>query len=246
MNLKDKRKSLLQLLVDNAARPRQWSVQQNGDEATLYVYDVIGGLFGGVDAEAVARELAGITASTIRVRINSPGGDVFDGRAIANALRQHPATVIAQVDGLAASAATGIAMAADRVEMAPGSFFMIHNAWSLAIGDRNDMLALAELLEKVDGEIRADYAARTGASIEQITEWMDAETWFTAEEAQANGFADQVDERQSSAAANAARWNLAAYANAPHLEPEPPAEPDPGPDRAALERRLALLERCPA
>jgi ATP-dependent Clp protease protease subunit len=232
--------NLMQLLKDNADKPRSWAIRQDGDEATVYVYDVIGGLFGGVDAEAMVRDLSGIQASTIRVRINSPGGDVFDGRAIATALRQHPAEVIAQVDGLAASAATTIAAAANRVEMAPGSFYMIHNAWTLAIGNKADMLEVAALLEKIDAQIGADYAARTGASAEQVAQWMDEETWFTAEEAVENGFADAVGERSS---ANAAAWNLSAYANAPKVEaPQEPAAPD----RAVLERRLALLERISA
>lgn len=236
------RMNLLQLIKDNAAKPRSWSITAAGEEATLYVYDVIGGMFGGVDAEEVARELAATRADTLHVRINSPGGDVFDAVAIATAIRQHPANVIAHIDGLAASAATSIATAADQVEMSDGGMYMIHNAWTLAIGNRHDMLDTASLLEKVDGNIQRGYAERTGASIEQVAEWMDAETWFTADEAQEAGFVDEVVSGEN-ARSQARAWNLAAYDNAPAFEEESqPARPD----LAAMERRLSLLERCAA
>lgn len=236
------RMNLLQLIKDNAEKPRSWSIKSAEGEATLYIYDVIGGMFGGVDAEEVARDLAATEASTIHVRINSPGGDVFDAVAISTALRQHPANVVAHIDGLAASAATTISTAADRVEISDGGMYMIHNAWTLAIGNRHDLLDTAGLLEKVDGNIQRAYAERTGASTEQIGEWMDAETWFTADEAVEAGFADEVVSGES---ARAKAWNLAAYANAPEIKDEPESK-EPMPDRATLERRLALLERCSA
>lgn len=229
--------NLLQLLKDNAEKPRSWSVKAAGDEATVYVYDVIGGLFGGVDAEQMTRDLSEIEAKTINLRINSPGGDVFEARAIATALKEHPAEVVAHVDGLAASAATTIAMAADRVEISDGGFFMIHNAWTLAIGNKSDMLDSAALLEKVDQAIASDYMNKTGADAEQVKQWMDDETWFTAQEAVEHGFADSVKEDK----AKAKNWNLAAYSNAPEIKDE-----SSGPDRAELERRLTLLESCAA
>lgn len=235
------RMNLLQLINDNAAKPRSWSLNAVGDEATLYIYDVIGGMFGGVDAEEVARELAASEASTIHVRINSPGGDVFDAVAIATALRQHPATVVSHIDGVAASAATSIAITGERVEIADGGMFMIHNAWTLALGNRHDMLDTASLLEKVDGNIQRAYAQRSGASAEQVTEWMDAETWFTADEALEAGFVDAVVSGES---ARARAWNLAAYANAPEIS-EPENAP-PRPDVAALYRKLETFARCSA
>lgn len=231
------RMNLLQLLKDNADKPRSWSLKAEGEDATLYVYDVIGGLWGGVDAEEVARALAATTASTIHVRINSPGGDVFEARAITTALRQHQAEIIVHIDGWAASAATTIATAGDRVEIAQGGMYMIHNAWTLAMGNRHDMLDTAGLLEKVDAAILQDYAARTGATPEQIAQWMDDETWFSAEEAVEHGFADEL---VASGKASAKSWNLSAYRNPPKIE-----EPD-RPDLAALERRLTLLENVSA
>src|SRR5699024_9441941 len=131
-------KNFLQLLRDNEAKPSAFEVKAAFNAATIYVYDVIGGFFGGVDAEDFAREVAALDVDTIHLRINSPGGDVFDARAMQTALRGHRAHVIAHIDGLAASAASGIAMAADEIEIAEGGFLMIHNAWTLAMGNQAD------------------------------------------------------------------------------------------------------------
>lgn len=236
-----RRINLLQLLKDNADRPRCWRVNQEaGKAATVYVYDVIGGIWGGVQAEEFVQELQAIDAEQIDLRINSPGGDVFDARAIATALREHPANVTAYVDGLAASAATTIAMAADRVEIAQGGFFMIHNAWAFMYGNKNEMRDMADLLEKVDGAIAADYATKTGNTADQIAEWMNEESWFTADEAVENGFADAV----MGSKGDAANWNLAAYRNAPEI---PKDEENAGERiKADLERRLRLIESCSA
>lgn len=230
--------NLLKLIRDNADRPRSWSIKQEGEDATIYVYDVIGGILGGIDAEQFAREVAGIDAKTINVRINSPGGDVFDARAMATALRNHGAKVNAYIDGWAASAATTVAMAANHVEIASGGFFMIHNAWTLMLGNRHDLLDMAAVLEKVDQAIAADYIKRTGADAKQVTEWMDAETWFNADEALEHGFVDAVMGK----AENRWSWNLSAYRNAPKIEAQDQTEQL----REALSRRLALLERCSA
>jgi len=145
---------LLQLVRANLDKPRRAEIKAEGD--TIYIYDVIGGFFGGVDAEQVARDLARLDVSKIQVRINSPGGDVWDARAIMTALSQHPGTVTAHIDGVAASAATDIAMAADHIRISKGAEFMIHNAWTIAIGNRHEFLSLAERLESVDGAITDD------------------------------------------------------------------------------------------
>jgi len=241
-------RNFVQLLMDNAAKPRSWSIKQAADTATLWIYDVIGGLFGGVDAQQVARELAALDVSTINVRINSPGGDVFDARAIATALRQHSARVVAQVDGWAASAASTIAMAADEILIADGGFLMIHNAWTIALGNKNDMLDTAALLDNIDGAIAKDYIARTGASAEQVQAWMDAETWFAAQDAVDAGLADSVIAQPAGSQSAAGNWNLAAYRNAPHVPDQDPAPESrrPLPHRELLEKRLALFERNPA
>jgi len=235
------RMNLLKLIKDNAEKPRTWSIKAEGDELVLYIYDVIGGFFGGVNAQEVAEALdEHPNATSIHVRINSPGGDVFDGVAIGDALKRHPAQVYAHIDGLAASAATGVAMAADWVEIAEGGMFMIHNAWTIVMGNRHEMTATATLLGKVDADINKTYAKKTGASTEQITEWMDAETWFTAEEAKVVGFVDAIADEEAQNRA----WKLSAYKNAPQIEPSEPTADRP--DFAAMERRLKLMEKSTA
>lgn len=217
------------LLATNRATPRRYEIAdaKDGAEATVYVYDLIDAYLG-VSAQQFVKDLAGIKASTIHLRINSPGGDVFEGRAIATAIRAHGAKVVAHVDGLAASAASWIALAADEVEIAPGAMMMIHRASSIAWGNADDMLQLAALLEKIDGTLVDEYVRETGNTAENVRTWLDAETWFTAEEAVALGFADRLSE---DAPAVDNRWNLSAFpgapAAAPAAEPVAPAEPEP-------------------
>src|SRR5258707_13669196 len=144
---------LLALLSANRDRPKRSEVlNATGEEATVYLYDSVDSDFG-VNAEAFVKDFNAITAPKIHLRINSPGGDVFEARAIATAVAQHKSTVVSHVDGLAASAASYIAIAADEVEMAPGSFLMIHNAWTIVGGNASDLTATALLLEKIDGSL---------------------------------------------------------------------------------------------
>lgn len=238
-------KKLMNLLRDNAQaerKPLNLVRNDSGSEATLYVYDTIDPWYG-VNAQDVARVVAGLDkAVTLNVRINSPGGDVFEARAISSQLKQFGGKVVAYVDGLAASAATTIAMAADEVVISDGSFFMIHNAWAMAIGNKVDMTEMATLLDKIDGAIVNDYTGKTGKSIDEVKAWMDAETWFTAQEAVDIGFADRMAGSSSSASA---KWNLAAYEKAPKalLEQEPAKdEKDWSAVHANNERRLRLLQ----
>lgn len=229
------KRNRLQALIkaNNGKRaPRSIRNAADGSEATVYLYDAIDSWFG-VNAEEFVKDFNAITAPTIHLRINSPGGDVFDGRAIATAVAQHKSNVIAHVDGLAASAASYVAIAADSVEMAPGSFLMIHNAWTLAFGNSEDLLQTAALLEKIDASLAADYAKKTGKPVDQIEKWMAAETWFSADEAVTEGFASKVSEDDSDAAdepdtqAKAAAWDLSAYDHAPKIKAkEAPKEKD--------------------
>lgn len=251
---------LMQLLHDNrgaakAMAPAARIVQAAGArEATVYIYDPIVGdqfeaeLFGGVSAQDLVPQLAKLEADTINLRINSPGGDVFAAQAISTALKQHPAQVIAHIDGIAASAATAIACACDQVVMAEGAMYMIHNSWTLAVGDRNALMDTAALLEKIDTVLAQGYASRSGKSVADIAAMMDAETWFTAAEAIDLGLADSMAQTKAKAQA----WNLAAYAKAPPPEPPPPpaapAPQEPAPEAGffmsetnARRLRLALL-----
>lgn len=163
-----------------------------GDAVEMFLYDEIG--FFGITAKEFASQLSQIDAETIHLRINSPGGDVFDGVAIHNALRQHPAHVVTHIDGLAASIASVIALAGDEVRIAPNAFFMIHNPWGVTVGDARDHRKMADTLDSIAlGAIASTYEAKTGASREVIETWMDEETWFSAEQAAEAGFVDAVD-----------------------------------------------------
>lgn len=213
-----------QLLHDNAQRPRASMplVRNAADEATIYIYDVIDPWWG-ISAKSIMDQLAQVAdVPTLHVRINSPGGDVFEGRAIVEAIKRFAGKTIAHIDSLAASAATSIAIAADEVEIAQGAFFMVHNASGFVWGDKTDMRNTADLLEKIEATIVVDYAAKTGKESTEIVAWMDAETWFTADEAIANGFADRLAATADPKASNT--WNLAAYHNAPKaLQVQTPA-----------------------
>lgn len=228
----------MQLVKDNQAAPKAFRVQAADDEATIYLYDAIDPYWG-VNAADFVQALNQITASTIHLRINSPGGDVFEARTIATAISQHASKVIAHIDGVAASAATYIAIAADEVRMADGAFFMIHNAWTIAYGNSTELRTVADLLDKVDGSIINDYVRKTGKDRQQVVDWMADETWFTAQEALDNGFVDAIDQAETKAKS---MWNLSAYAKAPKALTEK-ADDTITFDREYLERRFALLER---
>lgn len=207
----------------------------DGGEADVYIYDVIGWPW--YPAADFIREFNAIQADTINIHINSPGGDVWDARAIRAAIQRHSARTIAHIDGLAASAATSIALAADEVFMADGGFFMIHKSWSFSIGNADEMNKWADLLDKIDHAIARDYMRKTGLGEEEVLAMMAAETWFTAEAALEAGFIDRIADQP--AAEN--RFNLSAYENAPQALKEIKNQED-RPDRAMMERRLKLME----
>ena len=210
----------------------------------LYLYDVIvsskadAEWLGGCDAETFVQTLASLTGD-VTVRINSPGGDVFAGVAMATAIRNYPGKVTCQVDGFAASAASVIAVAADSIVMAPGAFMMIHNAWTIAMGDAEEFMATAALLEKIDGSLAAGYAAAAGKrgkdmTAEAFATLMDAETWLTAADALTAGLADAVAEPAEKVSAS---WDLSVYAKAPEQVVEPIVEPVAEPDTSEIEAR---------
>lgn len=163
-------------------------------KAELHILEPIGGgFFGGMSSNRFMSILRGAgDVDEILLHINSPGGVAFEGIAIANLLRQHRARVTVQVDGLAASAASIIAMGADRIVMAEGSMMMIHNSAGFVMGTAADMRAVAGTLTKLDGEMAKIYARRSGDTAKAMKALMDAETWMTAEEAVEAGLADEV------------------------------------------------------
>lgn len=164
------------------------------DEAnTISVYDVIGVDWWtgeGVTAKRIAGVLRSIGKNPVTVNINSPGGDMFEGLAIYNLLREHPAKVTVRVMGLAASAASVIAMAGDEIEMGLGSFLMIHNSWGVVVGNQDDMRDAAATFAEFDAAMADIYAARTGGKAADIAQMMADETWLRAEAAIEAGFAD--------------------------------------------------------
>lgn len=245
-------KKLMQLFRENARTERVPVVlnRVQANAATLYLYDVIDADWG-IGAKEVAQAVAPLGAdTTLHLRVNSPGGDVFEARAIRTVLDGLPGRVVCHVDALAASAATTVALAGDEIIMAPGAYWMIHNAWTLQMGDKRAMREMASLLEKMDGTIGADYAQRTGLPLDDIAALMDAETWMTAEEAKASGFASSIageddDDGDESVAPQARAWNLAAYDRAPKAlirASAPAVMPDPAVLIENNRRRLRLLE----
>lgn len=144
----------------------------------------------GVTARRIAAALRAITADEIVVDLNSPGGDFFEGVAIYNLLRQDPRKVTVRILGLAASAASVIAMAGDEVQIGRAGFVMVHNAWVVAVGNRHDMAAAAETMVPFDTAMAEVYAAKAGVDPAQAGAWMDAETWFTGTQAIDAGLAD--------------------------------------------------------
>lgn len=168
-------------------------VENAADEATVWVYDVIGDW--GVSAAELVPAIEQITAPNITVRVNSPGGDYFAGVAIANALVRHPANVAVHVDALAASAASVIAMAGDEIVMHPGAQMMIHDALTMTVGNAAEHTKTAALLDAASDDIAAVYAARSGLTdAAGFREQMRAETWLTAEAAVEAGLATRVAE----------------------------------------------------
>lgn len=208
-----KQNRLLALISANQERGKKLVIKNEGDTTHVYLYDAIGGYWG-VEAESFVTRLNDIDTAEIVLHINSPGGDVFDARAIAVAIKQHKSKVSAQIDGLCASAATYISAACDSVTMADGGFYMIHEGWTLAMGNKKDLTKTVALLEKVDDSIINDYQRKTGLEREKLASWMEDETWFSASEAKEHGFIDSVID-EDEAVENKSNWDLSAYSNAP-------------------------------
>lgn len=234
---------LHKLFALNKDKAQPFKAETEGDEAIIYIYDVITSddFWGGVDAETFVRTLNSLTAPVIHLRINSPGGDVFAARAMVQAIREHKSKIIAHVDGYAASAATFLVVAADESYINDSGMFMIHNAWTIEIGNSQTFLDTAELLDRIDETLRQDYAKKTGKEYDQIRDWMDAETYFFGQDAVEAGFVDAIAE---AAPKNKIDWDLSAYKNPPaasQTQPDPADnEPAPPPEPAANTTDLSL------
>jgi ATP-dependent Clp protease protease subunit len=253
-----------QLLNLFRANARKGSVKAEGN--TIWLYDFIvsseddASWMGGVSAEGFNKLLATMTGP-VTVRLNSPGGDVFGGRSIAQAIRGYPDEVTIQIDGLAASAASTIAAAGDKVIAAADAMVMIHWAWTITLGNKRDHESAVNLLDKIDAQIIEGYQAKAGPDNE--TDWfamMDADngngTWMTAQEALGYGLVDEVLPARSDKTKNAVEWDLSAYANAPipseepeiqaEVEGAPALDVEPAPEEStdeeitARQRKLAV------
>lgn len=168
-----------------------YRIRNAADAADVDIFDAIG--WYGVDAAQLARDIRAMDAAQITVNINSPGGDVFDGITILNALRQHPARVVANVMGLAASAASFIACGCDEVVMADNSTLMIHDASGVVIGTAEDMAEMAAVLDQISDNVASIYAAKAGGTPENWRAVMKGTKWYTAQAAVDAGLADRVD-----------------------------------------------------
>jgi ATP-dependent Clp endopeptidase proteolytic subunit ClpP len=172
-----------------------YKIENKTDKAEIWLYDEIGEDWwtgGGVTAKAFQKEISAIKAPQIDLHINSPGGSVFDGVTIYNLIKQHPANVTTYIDGIAASIASVIALAGDRVVMAENAIYMIHSPSGGVYGKSSDMRSFADVLDKINGTMVGTYVAKTGKPEDEISAMLDTETWLDADEALEAGFIDEI------------------------------------------------------
>ena len=192
----------------------QFLAAANKDEpTTLLIFDEIG--FWGVQAKDFVSQLAGIKSSTLNVEINSPGGDVFAGLAIYNALKSSGKEIVTKVTGVAASAASVIFMAGDKRIAPKNTFVMVHNPWLFTVGNADELRDTAATLDKIGASLRGIYTAGTGLSDDEVSEMLSKDTWLTADEAQEKGFVTEVvEEVQANARFDMARADLPEHVKA--------------------------------
>jgi ATP-dependent Clp protease, protease subunit len=209
---------------------RSWyTIRALATGAEVVIYDEIGAY--GVSAKGFLAELSALPDGTpLALRLNSPGGSVFDAVAIYNALLRHSGTVTVWIDGIAASAASYIAMAGDEIVMPENAFLMIHDPAGMVMGTAVDMRAMAEALDKIKGSLLQGYAAKSGRPQEEIAPLMAAETWLDAKDALDLGFADRIAEPVRIAA----RFDVGRFRNAPSalVEAVTTGDADPEADHA--------------
>ncbi len=170
-----------------------YNIQNKASDVTdVYIFDEIGTY--GVTAQEFINDIKGLKDMPINLRINSLGGDVFDGMAMYNVIKRREAKTTVYIEGIAASIATIIALGADEVVMAENSLFMIHNAWGGTMGEAKDMRKTAETLDKISSELTDIYRKKTGLSNDVLAEMMDEETWLNAQEAYELGFIDTISD----------------------------------------------------
>lgn len=211
LNALDPRQARERFVALNAQHTPTWNLDSGGGVASLHIYGAIGGFWGDVDAAQLVPAIRDLDVATLEVYINSPGGDVWDGIAIRNALRQSSAHVVTHVDGIAASAASFIACAGDEVVMGDNAQLMIHDAWTIMLGNAEEMRETANLLDMISENIASMYAAKAGGEVADWRALMKAETWYGAQEAVDAGLADRLATEQPAAAA---AFDLSLFAHA--------------------------------
>jgi len=191
-------------------KPDWFKVQAiSDDETEIMIYDVIGWPF--ISADDFVRALAGITAKTVTVRINSPGGDVFDGMAIFNALKTYNGKVVTRIEGIAASMASVIALAGKEVQAYANTMYMIHEPYAFTAGNQYSLRELADILEKMSGQMIDIYSSNASPGKREIAQMMKDEAWLTAKEAKEKGFIDTIIDGKAAKA----QFDLSMFANAP-------------------------------
>ena len=191
-------------------KPDWFKVQAiSDDETEIMIYDVIGWPF--ISADDFVRALAGITAKTVTVRINSPGGDVFDGMAIFNALKNYSGKVVTRIEGIAASMASVIALAGKEVQAYANTMYMIHEPYAFTAGNQYSLRELADILEKMSGQMIDIYSSNASPGKREIAQMMKDEAWLTAKEAKEKGFIDTIIDGKAAKA----QFDLSMFANAP-------------------------------
>lgn len=204
----------LQNMIAGMRNNHRWYEFKAMDEGTteIYIYDEIG--FFGVSAKVFIDELNAVKTDKIVLRINSPGGSTFEGMPIYNALKRHPAHITTVIDGIALSMASVIALAGDDIHIVNNGLYMIHNAWSIAVGDAEDMRKTAEIIDKINETIVGIYASHTGMTEDKIRQLMAEETWYNADEALESGFVNKVVDASEDIITNA-KIEISAFKNVP-------------------------------
>lgn len=193
------------------AKQEWYKIEAAADDNTeILIYDVIGWPF--VEADAFVRDLASIKSKKITLRINSPGGDVFDGVALFNALKDKDAEIITRVEGLAASISSVIALAGDDIQMHKSAMYMIHDPWVLTAGNQYDLRDIADVLAKIGDNMLDIYYDKVGGKKRELKQMMKDEKWFKATEAKEFGLIDTVIETDKKVKA---LFDLSMFTNAP-------------------------------
>ncbi|HGN0242601.1 TPA: ClpP-like prohead protease/major capsid protein fusion protein [Proteus mirabilis] len=249
------KKSMMMPKMSGPVNQKSWFRTQAKEDQTadIYIYDEIGGW--GISARRFTEDLISLgNLSHINLHIHSPGGEVFDGIAIYNQLKNHSATITVYIDGLAASMASVIAMVGDTVIMPKNAMMMIHKPWGVSWGDANDMREYADLLDKLENVLIPAYVAKTGKTTEEITAMLEQETWLDGDECVEHGFADKVIEPVKAMASLTSK-RIEEFSSMPSAiknqitpknttkptqQPQPNSSPEPQPSATYADEQIRL------